>query len=152
MQDLMTPAVSHRFLVNFLFHHLPSPMDIAFQRVTGLSRERQVSQQRQGGENDRNCWLPGALQHGSLVLERGVMLATPLTLQFERAMRGESMLMADVVIVLLNAQQLPVTSWTLSNALPVRWQTSDLDANSNGVLINTLELRYQDMAVNGVCL
>ncbi len=42
---------------------------------------------------------------------------------------------------------LPVTVWTISNALPVSWRMGDLDAASNTVLINTLELRYQDMRV-----
>lgn len=150
MTDLNTPAVAHRFMVNFLFNSLPNPMDIAFQRVSGLSRELQVSQHSQGGENARNFWLAEKIQHGSLVLERGIMAVTPLTWQFDRVLRGEKPVWADVVIMLLNDQNLPLTCWTLSNALPVRWQTGDLDASSNTVAINTLELRYQDMRLLGV--
>lgn len=147
-----TPAVSHRFMVNFLFNGIPDPLDIAFQRVSGLSRQLEVSQQSQGGENVRNHWLADKISHGSLVLERGVMNASPLTLEFDRMLRGEMLRQASVVIMLLNAQTLPVTTWILSHALPVRWQSGDLDANSNAVLINTLELRYQDMRLLGVKL
>lgn len=149
---MSTPAVSHRFIVNFLFKNIPNPFDIAFQRVSGLSRTLEVSQHREGGENARNLWLPEKINHGSLVLERGVMNASPLTLQFDRVLRRESTQWANVVIMLLNDQKLPITTWTLSNALPVRWQMGDLDANSNTVLINTLELRYQDMRMLGVKL
>ncbi|WP_118985800.1 phage tail protein [Photorhabdus sp. CRCIA-P01] len=150
MNNLYTPAVSHRFIASFLFNNIPSPLDIAFQRISGLSRELQTSQHSQGGENARNTWLAEKIQHGSLVLERGVMTVTPLTLVFDRVLRGEKAVYADVVIMLLNEHSLPVASWTLSNALPVRWSTGDFDANSNTVLVNSLELRYQDMRWLGV--
>ncbi len=78
------------------------------------------------------------------------MTVTPLTLVFDRVLRGEKAVYADVVIMLLNENSLPVASWTLSNALPVRWSTGDFDANSNTVLVNSLELRYQDMRWLGV--
>ncbi|MCT8343811.1 phage tail protein [Photorhabdus kleinii] len=150
MNNLYTPAVSHRFIASFLFNNIPSPLDIAFQRISGLSRELQTSQHSQGGENARNVWLAEKIQHGSLMLERGVMTVTPLTLVFDRVLRGEKAVYADVVIMLLNENALPVASWTLSNALPVRWSTGDFDANSNTVLVNSLELRYQDMRWLGV--
>lgn len=147
-----TPAVSHRFIVNFLFNNIPSPFDIGFQRVSGLSRTLAVSQHQEGGENARNIWLAEKVNHGSLVLERGVMNATPLTLQFDRVLRRESTQWANLVIMLLNESSLPITTWMLSHALPVQWQMGDLDANSNTVLVNTLELRYQDMRMLGTKL
>lgn len=147
------PSVSNCFLVNFLFSGVvPSPLDVSFQRVSGLSRELVVSQQREGGENVRNTWLAEKVNHGSLVLERGVMAATPLTVQFDRILRRESTAFVNVVIMLLNPDFLPLTTWTLSRALPVRWQMGDMDANSDTVLINTLELRYQDMRILGAKL
>ncbi|OCQ54021.1 T4-like virus tail tube protein gp19 [Photorhabdus australis subsp. thailandensis] len=150
MHNLYTPSVSHRFIASFLFNNIPSPLDIAFQRISGLSRELQTTQHSQGGENARNVWLAEKIQHGSLMLERGVMTITPLTLVFDRVLRGEKAVYADVVIMLLNENALPVASWTVSNALPVRWSTSDFDANSNTVLVSSLELRYQDMRWLGV--
>ncbi|KGM28972.1 phage tail protein [Photorhabdus luminescens] len=151
MNNLYTPRQCHtRFIASFLFNNIPSPLDIAFQRISGLSRELQTTQHSQGGENARNTWLAEKIQHGSLMLERGVMTVTPLTLVFDRVLRGEKAVYADVVIMLLNENSLPVASWTLSNALPVRWSTGDFDANSNTVLVNSLELRYQDMRWLGV--
>ncbi|MCC8458077.1 phage tail protein [Photorhabdus aegyptia] len=150
MNNLSTPSVSHRFIASFLFNNIPSPLDIAFQRISGLSRELQTTQHSQGGENARNVWLAEKIQHGNLILERGVMTVTPLTWVFDRVLRGEKAVYADVVIMLLNEHSVPVASWTLSNALPVRWSTGDLDANSNTVLVNVLELRYQDMRWLGV--
>ncbi|OKB66624.1 phage tail protein [Serratia marcescens] len=130
-------------------HNTSKQFDIAFQRVSGLSRTLEVSQYREGGENACNLWLAEQVNHGSLVLERGVMRSSLLTQQFDRVLRRESTQWANVVIMLLNERSLPVTSWILSHALPVRWQMGDLDADSNQVLINTLELRYQDMRMLG---
>jgi len=45
-----TPAVSHRFIVNFLFNNIPSPFDIAFQRVSGLSRTLQSASTGKGAK------------------------------------------------------------------------------------------------------
>ena len=146
------PALSHRFMVNFLFNYIPSPLDIAFQRISGLGRELTVTQHREGGENAKNIWLADKVEHGSLTLERGVMNLTPLTFQFDRVLRRETTAWANVVIILLDNSLLPATIWTISNALPVSWRMGDLDANSNTVLINTLELRYQDMRVLGLKL
>ncbi|RAY96045.1 phage tail protein [Enterobacter cloacae] len=148
--DVFKPSVSHRFITTFLFEGVPSPLDIAFNRISGLSRELNVSQYSEGGENLRNNYLAGKINHGSLILERGMMTVTPLTAIFENIMRGGTLIYADVVILLLGEHSLPVASWTLSNALPVRWQTGDFDASTSKVLINTLELRYQEMFWLGV--
>jgi len=78
------------------------------------------------------------------------MTPTPLTVQFDRVLRGETVLYADVVILLLNHLNVPVSSWTISKALPVSWQAGDLNANSNAILINRLELRYQNMRMMGI--
>ncbi|PHM60362.1 phage tail protein [Xenorhabdus ishibashii] len=150
MMNPLTPSVSHRFIASFLFNNIPSPFDIAFQRISGLSRELKTTQHSQGGENIRNTWLAEKIQHKNVVLERGVMIITPLTLVFEHVLSEGKAIYADVVIMLLNEHSIPVTSWTLSNALPIRWSTGDLDANNNSILINSLELSYQDMIWLGV--
>jgi len=133
-----------------MFNGFPSPLDISFQKISGLSRTLKTTPLSQGGENTRNYHLADKIEHGSLVLERGVMTPTPLTVQFDRVLRGETVLYADVVILLLNHLNVPVSSWTISKALPVSWQAGDLNANSNAILINRLELRYQNMRMMGI--
>lgn len=150
--ELLTPSVSHRFAACFMFEGIPSPLDISFQSISGLNRTLKTTPLSQGGENVRNYHLADKIEHGSLVLERGVMLPTPLTVQFERILCGETVSYADVVIMLLNHNNIPVTSWVINKALPVSWQVGSLDANSNAPLINRLELRYQNMRMLGVKL
>jgi phage tail-like protein len=150
MSDLIEYSLSHRFLATFFFRGIPSPLDLRFQRVSGLSRELAVSAYREGGENAANRYFPENVQHGSLVLERGVMSVTPLTYVFDSVLgRGEA-IYVDVVIMLLGNNMLPMTTWTASDALPVRWQVGDLDARNSAILINTFELRYRDMRLLGI--
>jgi phage tail-like protein len=150
MDFLFEPAPTTRFLTTFLFSGIPSPLDIAFQRINGLNRELDITKQSQGGENVANLYLANKINHGTLLLQRGVVPVTPLTMVFDQVLSGGKIIYADVVILLLNHLSIPVCSWTLSNALPVSWQTCELDANAGTIAVNSLTLRYQNMRWLGI--
>lgn len=145
MSKFFEPSLSHRFQASFFMRRVLSPVDLRFQRISGLGRELSVKSFQEGGDNVGSIHLPERVTHGTLTLERGVMPVTPLTRLFSHVLDEFASVYVDVVILLLNPQLLPVCSWTLTDALPVRWQTGDLDANGNAVLINTLELAYHDI-------
>lgn len=156
MDHMLQPEPTTRFLTSFIFKGLsvlpavPSPLDIAFQQITGLTRTLGTTPVSEGGENVRNQHLATKTEHGSLVLSRGIMMLTPLALAFDRVMQGEQMVYADVVIVLLNHRSLPVCGWTISNALPVSWKAAEFDANATRIAVNTLELKYQNIHRMGI--
>lgn len=139
------PALSHRFLAKFFIKGIPSPMDARFARVSGLGRELQTMQLREGGDNLGAVNLAERVTHGTLVLERGLAMMTPLSVLFELALGQFACTYLNVVILLLDSQSRPLCSWTLTDALPVKWNTGDLDASGNSVLIETLELAYHEM-------
>ncbi|ANB72003.1 phage tail protein [Paraburkholderia phytofirmans] len=148
------PATSHRFSVTFWLDRMPVPsvVDSSFQRIAGLSREWNVSAYSEGGENLRNRYFAEKIQHGSLTLERGVMALTPLSIMVNAQLLTGKVMYLDAVITLFDVDTLPLCNWLITKALPVRWHTSNLDATSSRVLINTLELRYQEMIPMGVKL
>ncbi|MDI2146124.1 phage tail protein [Pseudomonas sp. ITA] len=145
LEKLFEPSVSHRFLTTMFFQNIPSPLDIRFQRISGLGRELAVNEHRGGGENEMSLYLPDRVKHQPLVLERGVMSVTPLTMSFNGVLANFQPQYVDILIMLLNQNSLPICTWTVTDALPLSWQTGDLDATSNTVLINRLELVYSDM-------
>ncbi|WP_232455478.1 phage tail protein [Burkholderia ubonensis] len=154
---MFRPEPTNRFLTSFVFKGLPgfpfsvpSPLDIAFQQISGLNQTLGVTQFSEGGENARNQYFATKTQHGSLILTRGVMTVTPLALVFDRVMQGGQLIYADVVILLLNHLALPVCGWTISNALPVSWKTAELNANASSIAVNTMELKYQDIHRMGI--
>ncbi|MFP3507270.1 phage tail protein [Burkholderia sp. SIMBA_062] len=148
--QLNTPSLSHRFMATFFVKRVPSPVDMRFQRISGLSREMTIASHREGGDNLGSIHFPERVSHGNLMLERGVVPLTPVTALFNHALGEFSSVYMDVVVMLMNARNLPVCSWIVTNALPVKWQTSDLDATGNAVLIDTLELAYHEMRWLGV--
>lgn len=150
LKEIFEPSVAHRFNVSFFTERVLNPLDASFQSISGLGRELNVRQLHQGGDNTSTYWLPEKVSHNHLVLQRGVMTVTPLTVVFDKMLSAYSLHYSTVVIVLCNHNNIPVCSWTLSRAIPVKWQTDDLDANSNKVLINTLELAYESMHWRGV--
>ncbi len=147
---LSEPSLSHRFIATFFIKRIPSPVDFRFQRISGLTRELSTTPLREGGDNLGSFHLPNQVTHGTLTLERGVMPLTPVTAIFNQALGEFSAIYMDVVVLLLSARRLPVCSWTMTNAMPVKWQTGDLDATGNAVLIDTLELAYHEMRWMGV--
>ena len=54
---------------------------------------------------------------------------------------------SNVLIALLSEDKVPVSAWMFLNAYPVKWATSDLDADQKTIVIDTMELAYQRMQI-----
>lgn len=120
-------------------------LDVHFQKVSGLSTEVELQKVRSGGENLVEYSLPKKVTHDNLVLERGMVVLPSISLlnvYFAAAMSLFKFTPSNVLITLLSEQQIPLAAWLCINAYPVKWSVSDLDANSNGIMIDTMELAY----------
>jgi phage tail-like protein len=54
---------------------------------------------------------------------------------------------SNVLVILLGNARIPIASWLFMKAFPVKWSVSDLDATTNDVVIEYMELAYQRMQV-----
>lgn len=140
-----TLPVSFHFLVSFIEAGvLPNPIDIRFQTVSGLSSEIEIEEIQEGGLNIYKPRIPTRVIHENLILERGMVIGSPLTIQFSAAMNQFKLVpTSTVLIMLLNQDNIPLSCWSFYLAYPVKWTISDLDANENSVVIETMELAYQ---------
>lgn len=137
------PPVGFYFMVTFLIGgFVPNLLDIRFQRVSGISSTMETTEVREGGENLFSLRLPTRMTYGNLVLERGMVIGSPLNIEFNLAMSTMSFQPGNVLVMLLNANNTPVASWLFQEAYPLQWSVSDLDANQNSVVIDTMELAY----------
>jgi phage tail-like protein len=142
--DSMVPGF--RFGVFFLVGGLvPNPIDIRFQRVSGLNCSVQIKSHREGGQNLYSHRLPEAITYDNLVLERGMVVGSPLTIEFNTAMSQFKFAPSNVLVTVFSEDRMPVAGWLFIKAYPVRWATSDLDAGQTSLLIDTLELAYTRM-------
>jgi phage tail-like protein len=159
------PPVGYYFLVNFLMgvsnplalaaqigaqvavsvsdqDVLEKPMDARFQKVSGFRVSMQPQEVEEGGLNIYSHRLPTRYSYSNLILERGIVMGSLLNLQFQDAMANYRFNPSTVLVNLLNENDHPVVSWLFMNAYPVSWSSSDLNADENKVVIETLELAY----------
>ena len=126
---------------------VPNPLDIRFQRVSGLTATVETSTVNEGGQNLYTHHLPKRVGYGNLTLERGFVVGSPLNIEFNAAMSLFKFLPSNVMVTLLSGDAAPLAAWLFIKAFPVRWSTADLSAAEDRVLIDTLELSYQRMQV-----
>ena len=137
------PPVSFHFLVVFFIAGVtPNPLDIRFQKVSGLTATIETEELREGGENLLVHRLPKQVTYDNLSLERGMVIDSPLNMEFDETMSTMQFAPSNILVMLLNDSITPLAGWSLQNAYPVKWSISDLDANHNGVVIDTMELAY----------
>ncbi|RQQ47912.1 phage tail protein [Burkholderia stagnalis] len=150
INQLHEPSLVHRFRVSVFIKRIPSPLDMNFAQVSGLGRSLSVSEMREGGDSMGALRLTERVNAGSLVLQHGMMVATPMMMLFDQALRNFTRTYVTAMVLLLNGKGLPVCSWTLTDAIPTKWDTGNLDASSDQVLINSLELAYRELHWMGV--
>lgn len=138
------PPVSFHFLVSFLIGGIiPNPLDIRFQKVSGISAEVETELIAEGGENVYMQTIPTRVQYDNLVLERGLITyVSYLEEEFNRVMSSMQFSPSNVLVMLLDENNYPAASWLFKRAYPIKWALSDLDANENAVAITTMELAY----------
>ncbi len=142
------PIVGMRFAVLFLAGGaIPNPLDIRFQKVSGLSVEVETESIREGGQNTYTQKLPTGIRQGNLILERGMVVGSPLNIEFNASLSLFKFLTSNVLVTLLSEDQSPLAAWLFMKAWPVKWSTSDLNATEPALVIDTMELAYQRMQI-----
>ena len=142
------PIIGMRFGVFFFAGGaIPNPIDIRFQKVSGLSSEVETESVREGGQNLYTQRLPVGVKYNNLVLERGMVVRSPLNRAVEAALAQFKFLACNVLVTLLSENKQPLAAWLFHKAYPVRWATSDLSAADAALVIDTLELAYTRMQI-----
>ena len=140
------PILGMRFSVLFMVGGVvPNPIDLRFAKVSGLEMRVETETVTEGGQNLYTQQLPQRISHGNLTLERGMVVGSPLNLEFNAAFSAFRFAPCNVLVSLLTDDRVPLVAWLFMKAWPVRWATSDLDAGQQGLVIDTMELAYGRM-------
>ena len=121
--------------------------DVRFQTVSGLSVEYDMEEFKEGGENRFVHKLPVRTKYADLVLKRGMLTESTVIEWILKAFRDREFTPADVNVILMNEKSEPLRTWKVANAIPKKWLVSDLNANENSVVIETLELSYRYFSI-----
>jgi phage tail-like protein len=115
----------------------------AFLRVKGLSREVRYESYREGGINEFEHKLVTQVANPVVVLERG--LALDELWQWALAAADGDVKRRNVHVRLSDESGAPAWAWSIAQAIPVKWSSSDLDAHSSQVVMETLELAHHGL-------
>ncbi len=130
---------------------LPSTWLGAFKKVSGLGRDMEVQAVSEGGYNHavRTLFKPPS-KHGEVTLESGSVGMPELWAWARRVDVGVLPFRTIVFIEHFKgpADAEPVRTYTLLNAWPVKWKSSDLDAQGNSIAVDSLTLAYDDLLVD----
>ncbi|MEI9921433.1 MAG: phage tail protein [Bacteroidota bacterium] len=146
------PPVSFHFKVEFgfkeSFHGVPPNKDeIQFQSVSGLSVEFQTETIKEGGENRFEHELPVRTKFPTLVFKRGLVKDSSLIKWCLNTFQSLEIRPVDLEIKLLNEKHDPLLTWAVKQAWPKKWAVEDLNAMDSKVMVESLELRYQDFSI-----
>jgi phage tail-like protein len=142
---VIDPIPGFHFVVNFFGVGLPD-IDMRFHDVSGLTSELETLAVKEGGENRFVHKLPVRTKHSNLVLKRAIYpVPSTLVLWARNAIYNLDIIPVDVQIFLLNDLHIPVKGWNFTRAYAVKIQYSDLKAQENTLMIETLEMAYQNV-------
>jgi len=143
LDHLTDPLLGYRFCLFFLGTlKVSHPLDFRFQSISGLSASVEVKRTGGTGANVRNYGFPESTSYSNLILKRGKPTVSTLSMEVQKSLNNFRFKPRNVLLSVLSENALPINSWLISDAYPVRWSLSGLEAEQSGVLIEEMELTY----------
>lgn len=153
MADSYHPPAAFSFQVTVIEQGAPNA-DIGghFQEVSGIDASLDTEDTAEAGQTRFTPRLPTAAKHPNLVLKRGAIRRKSLLADWAQGSLesplGAAIATKTVQVRLLNSEGSPVIAWKLVNAYPVRWTVAPLQPTDDTIVVETLELSYNNLERN----
>jgi phage tail-like protein len=118
-----------------------------FRECTGLAAEIECKDYNEGGVNDHVHKLPTRMKYPNLVLKRGVTYEDALLRWLWKTQRETQRV--NVTVSLMGPGGKPVRSWVFQEAFPIKWTGPNLNASSNQVATEQLEIVHAGLQPPG---
>lgn len=122
------------------------PVRGGFTEVSGLDIEITPIEYRNGAEDITVRKLPGLKKFSNITLKRGVVGDLAFFNWIKAALNGQ-VLRADGVIILLDESRQPVITYRFRRAWPCKWSGPQLNARTNEVAIESIEICHEGLDV-----
>ena len=139
------PPVGFHFRVEFM--GVGNDNDCRFQSVSGLNVEYDTEAFKEGGENRFEHKLPVRTKYPDLSLKRGMLTDSKVIDWCLDAFNNRTFRPIDVHITLLNDKHEPLRTWNVHRAWPKKWAVSDLNAQENSLVVETLDISYSHFEI-----
>ncbi len=142
--DMWYPATG--FYFNVKVAGISEKADSRFKEVSGINMEVGSEKLTEGGVNNYTIVLPTQVSSTNLVLKRGMLKKSGGLLEWiEKCITTDysnPLELKNIDVQLLNSSGQPMVTWTFVDARPVKYLISELDAQKNDVLVETIEFTY----------
>ena len=137
------PVSEQRFKVM-----LPGVSLGTFREISGIAVEVETMDYAEGGNNEFVHRLPVRLKFQNVVLKRGVTHQRALLDWFNQTrQRGIEAKRGAVTVTLMGPRNEEVQTWSFKEAYPVKWTGPKLNASSNQIATEALEIAHAGMTV-----
>src|SRR5918995_1151417 len=119
-----------------------------FRECTGLAAEIECKDYNEGGVNDHVHKLPTRMKYPNLVLKRGVTYEDALLKWLWKTQHATQRV--NVTVSLMGQDGQPVRSWVFNEAFPIKWTGPSMNAGSNQIATETLEIVHAGMSVKDI--
>ena len=116
----------------------------SFMEVSGLGVEIEAIEYRTGNEDITVRKIPGLKKFTNIVLKRGIIGDLTFWNWLLQAMNGQ-VVRASGSIILLDEQRQEVLRWNFKRGWPCKWTGPSLNAKSNEIAIETLEICHEGL-------
>ena len=142
------PYVNGNFLVD-LGTGGPDAVAAGFAEVVLPASRAEVVAYRNGNEKENvPRRLPGTIHRDRVILKRGLIGDLSLYEWWKQVENGNHEAYRTVIIQLLSEEsEEPVFVWKLTNAWPAVYRFSDLNADGDAVVMEIVELAYENLAI-----
>lgn len=116
--------------------------DIAFSEIAGLNVGYESTEYKEATpEGIRLILVVGQRDYPTVTLKRGLFEKSLALYDWLNSLHTDDFTKKDVVISMLNNNNEAVMTWTIINAFPTKFEGPSLDAKSNEVTFQSLEIK-----------
>lgn len=121
---------------------------VGFTEVSGLNMEVQVVEYPVVSSNDFSMQkIPGLRKFSNVTLKRGLTKSDSDFFQWINTVALNNVERRNLTITMLDYEQNPVVAWKVLNAFPTKVDYVTLDAKSNDVAIQQIDLAIEGFSV-----
>jgi phage tail-like protein len=120
---------------------------MGFKQASGLDSSSAASKYREGTDATlAQRQIPGLVSYSNISLQRGVTDDHSLW-DWRRGVATGELVRRDISIILRDATGAEKIRWNVRSCWPVKWTGPSLDATTDAVAIETLELAHEGIEV-----
>lgn len=121
---------------------------IGFTEVSGLTQEIQAIEYREGVDTQYQARkMPGIPKFNNITLKRGIMALDDEFSDWIRTVNLNTVERRNIIISLLNEAHVPVMTWSVQAAFPVKVEGPSLKSTGNEVAMESIELAHEGFEV-----